>query len=340
MEIKTFKGNYFEIGKQQGKIYREKEVNFNLPLKPKMFDAQLKIYKKHYPELLEELKGIAEGGGFDEKKVINTFICIELLWATQKYGLQHGCTIIGVQNKNGFFVGRNFDWPPGCEKTFQAYKVINSSANSYITVTERGFGVTHNQKNLYYLPEDVINDKGLFISLLVAHHKNWSYGLSRIHINKLIGEKCSRVEEALEIFNKIPVCCPNNYFIADKHGKMAVVEHTSGKRFKIIYPENDVMIKTNHYLDPEYAKEDKALRYRLFPNTKRRYRTARKKIMSIKETFNFSDVIKILGDTKSPVCANKRYVKTIWTLALDMKNKKYKLYWDLFGKRKEQKLEI
>jgi len=59
-----------------------------------------------------------------------------------------------------------------------------------------------------------------------------------------------------------------------------------------------------------------------------------------KDKFKIDSIIKILGRKGSYTCQNFPGVKTIWTLALDMTNKKYKIYWDVFGKRKSRELEI
>lgn len=55
MNIKTFKGNFFEIGFQQGKIYKANGMTFNkVKIDPVLYKNQLEVYKKYYPELLEE----------------------------------------------------------------------------------------------------------------------------------------------------------------------------------------------------------------------------------------------------------------------------------------------
>ena len=109
---------------------------------------------------------------------------------------------------------------------------------------------------------------------------------------------------------------------------------------KILYPKDDVLIQTNHYVDPELANEDTVLREVPYHNTFIRYYETLQKINFKKDKFNFSDIIKVLGAPNSYTCQNFPGVKTIWTLALDMKNQKYKLFWDLFGKRKEKVLNI
>jgi predicted choloylglycine hydrolase len=341
MNIKTFRGNFFEIGKQQGRIYRKNGMSLkNIKINSNLFQNQLQVYQKYYSELLEEFKGMAKAGKFDEDKLIYKFITGEILWFTNQFNLKKACTIFGVKNKKGVFVGRNYDWHPATEKVFEVYKVFNPERNSFVAVTDMDVrGASVKPQYLFYNADDVINDKGLFIGLTFAYNDNWSYGLSCIHMTKLIAETCTTVQDALNTFKKVPLCCPKNFFIADKNGDMAVVEHTS-KRFKILYPENDVLIQTNHYVDSELAKEDTVLNHKPTHNTFLRYYEVLQKINACKEKFQLSNVIKILGNIESCVCQDHPDIRTIWSLALHMKNRKYKLYWNLLEKRKEKTLSI
>ncbi|MFA5128935.1 MAG: C45 family peptidase [Patescibacteria group bacterium] len=342
MDIKTFSGDFSELGKQQGKIYSKNRMSFkNVKINPKIYENQLRVYKKYYPEILQELEAMAEAGNFDKDKLIYQFICNEILLITNKLNLDKACTIFGVNNKNGIFIGRNYDWIPGTEKFFEAYKFNNPKRNSFIAVTDMAYGAEAGTKkeNLFYNVDDAINDNGLFIGLTFAYSDDWSYGLNCIHMTKLIAETCSTTEEAIKVFEKVPLCGPKNFFIADKNGNMVVVEHTS-KKFKIIYPKEDVLIQTNHYVDTELANEDFVLKKVPYHNTFIRYYETLQKINFKKSKFLFSDIITVLGTPNSYTCQNFPGIKTIWTLALDMKNQKYKLFWDLFGKRKEKVLKI
>lgn len=339
--IKTFKGNFFEIGKLQGEIYKRNGMNFrNGQIDENLFRGQLKIYQKYYPELLREFEGIAAAGNWDKNRVIYNFITGEIFFFTQKMKIKRECTIFGVNNKRGIFIGRNYDWFPVAAKVFEVYKIENPERNTFIAVTDMGAGAEAIKKEyLFYNVDDAINDKGLFIGLTFAYNDKWSYGISCIHMTKLIAETCETVDEALNVFKRVPLCCPKNFFIADKNGDMVVLEHTS-KRFKIIYPKKGILIKTNHYLDPELVNEDKVLENIPTHNTFLRYYETLKEINERGDKFQFSDIINILGKPNSFVCQNHQNVKTIWTLALDVGRKKYKLYWDILNKRKEKVLKI
>lgn len=342
MNIKTFKGNFFEIGQQQGEIYKANGMSFDkVKIDPILYKNQLEVYEKHYPELLEEFRGIAKGGNFDEEKLIYNFITSEIYYYRKEFNLDKACTIFGYKTKGNLFVGRNYDWLPKTENLFQLYKFINPLKFSFIAATDGAYGAEAglNPKNWFYNVDDAINDKGLFIGLTFAFADQWSYGISCIHMTKLIAETCATVNDAIKVFERVPLCCPKNFFIADKNGDMAIVEHTS-KKFKVIYPKDDILIQTNHYIDNELAKEDTVLKRVPFHNTFIRYYETLQKINFEKDKFKLDSTIKILGKPGSYTCQNFPGIKTIWTLALDMTKRKYKIYWDISGERKEQELEI
>src|SRR3990167_2170204 len=280
MNTKIFKGNFFEIGQQQGKIYKANGMNFdNVKIDPVLYKNQLQVYKKHYPELLEEFRGIAKGGNFDEEKLIYEFVAGEIIYYYKDgFSLDKACTIFGYKAKNNLFIGRNYDWLPETEKIFEIYKVSNPKKNSFIAVTDMGIysSAKATPNYFYYNADDAINDKGLFIGITYAYADQWSYGISCIHMTKLIAETCETVKDAIKVFERVPLCCPKNFFIADKNGDMVIIEHTS-------------------------------IRY---------YETLQK-INFEKNKFNINSVIKILGKPGSYTCQNFPGVKTIWTLALD-----------------------
>ena len=98
MNTKIFQGNFFEIGQQQGEIYKTNGMNFDkVKIDPFLYENQLEVYKKYYPELLEEFRGMAKGGNFDEEKLIYDIITNEIFYYKNRFGLDKACTIFGYK---------------------------------------------------------------------------------------------------------------------------------------------------------------------------------------------------------------------------------------------------
>lgn len=339
--MKTFKGSYFEIGKQQGQIYKSNGLNLkSVRVNREILSGQLKVYNKRYPQLLEELEGIAVGGSFDKEKILQIYLAGEILWYTGRFKMPLSCTIFGVKNKNGVFVGRNLDWIPATEEVMEVYKREGDKCFNFIGLSDMLIGSPQDIKHkfLFYDTIDVINEKGLFIGITFAYGNTWSYGLSWRDISKLIAETCSNVDEALKVFEKVPLSVPKNFFIADKNGKMVVIEHNSNK-YKVLHPKDGVLIQTNHYVNPELAEVDRVLKEVPHHNTYIRYYEALQKVNWKKDKFKHTDVINVLANPQSYICQNHE-IKTIWSLALDMLGGNYWLYTDVVGKKKKRVLEI
>jgi hypothetical protein len=66
MEIKEFKGNFFELGQQQGEIYKRNGMDLGgVKIDHELYRRQIEVHETYYPELLEEFRGMAEAGNFD-----------------------------------------------------------------------------------------------------------------------------------------------------------------------------------------------------------------------------------------------------------------------------------
>ena len=345
MKIQTFKAkDSFELGKQFGKIYKKNgyEVDW-VTINQGVYSRQMKIYQKHFPSFLEELKGIAVVGGYDQDKLIYDFIgaSVERMKSHPRFVPPTACSVFGLKKDDDLFVGRNYVWLKETEKIFKVYKTLNQKTYRYITVSDMNIYKQRTAtKDLLYLPIDCINEKGLYIGLTASINNDWSFGLSSMHIIKLIAEGCGSVEDAVKIFKTVPLNCAKNFFIADAEGNMAVVEHFSGLNLKVLYPKDELLIKTNHSLDPEFAKKDKVLAYKPSSDTFIRYYEILRELNLRKGSFTQSDVTTILNKRDSYTLQRSPTSWSIWTLSMNMTKRQYVLYYNLFGKKKSLKLKI
>ena len=345
MDTRTFEGNFYEIGRQQGEIYQANGMTMDhIKVDQELYDNQLHIYEKFYPEYLQQIRGMAEGGKFDLQKLIYSGITGELFFFKNMLGLGRACTIFGCKSEAGLIVGRNYDWMPFSSDLFALYTVLNPDRNAFIAATDYGIvdpSMTAPQYRSFF-PEDIINDKGLFVGITFSFADQWTYGISSVHLIKLIAETCQTVDEALAVFERVPLCCPKKFFIADRQGNMVTVEHTA-KRFRLVHPTDNVLVQTNHYVDPELAQIDTVLKRMPFHNTYVRYYETLQRINFLryfmKEKITMDSVLKILDDPATYTCQNLPDIATIWTLAMDMTNMDYKFYWDIL-KEKKKSMEL
>ncbi len=339
MKSRRLSGNHYEIGLQLGRRYKKKGLSVNaFKINEECLAKQLKVYRKYFPDYLEEIKGIADGGGFNGKKTQSALLTGEISSIRKHHP---ACTIFGIKSNKGVFVGRNYDWSPQPTDYAEIQTRHTAGYYGYKAICDLYTGDT-NQKKInfgFFEHLDIINEKGLFAGVTYAYCNNWQYGLVWKDFLQLIAETCATTKQAIELFNKIPCCIPKNFFIADKNGDMAIIEHAV-KDFKVIYPNEDILIQTTHYLDSNLSKVDLVLAKNPKHTTYKRYSEILEKLTNRTSFFYFEDIIKILGDTSSCVCQNMVNAKTVWAWALDMKKRKYYLYTNLFGKRKVEHIRI
>ena len=340
--MEVYSGDHKQIGKQIGEFYRKEGTStWASIINKKLFSSQKRIYRKYFPKKLIQLTEIAKSADFDVDNYIYNNICACIEWHQKMSEPQKGCTIFGVQNNAGTFVGRNYDWRPGTENVFRAFKCLNTDSFGYIGISDMDYlkksDIDHHQ--LFYEIEDAINDQGLYIGLTFAYHDGARSGISPIHMNQLVAETCSTVNEAIKLFKKVPLAVPKNFLIADVYGNVAVIEHAATK-FKVLRPINGIIIQTNHYVDNELAQEDTCLLHNRNTDTFKRYSEALNKLTHHKETVHQIGTERLVKDPDLDILENRRNIKTIWSLAMDMTGRKYRLYWNLDNDICEEKLEI
>lgn len=338
--IKLFEGTNFEIGLQQGRLYKKNNMTLcNIKFDSIIYNKLLKVYQEYFPNFLEECRGASEASNISYEKLTYFLMARELLWQKNRAKNHQACSIFGIANKDGCFIGRNYDMIPEAENFFQTYKTLSKGATPFIAISDMGIsGMSRTDRsNSVYTINDAINKKGLFIGLTLAHSNKFTYGLYSGHIIRLIVESCANIEDAIKIFKNVPLSCPKNFFIADRFGDMVVVEHNS-KKFKLVYPKNRILVKTNHYLNKEFAKQDIVIKDTSHKDTFLRYNEIMQKVGSYKDKLQMEDIIKILSDKQLHIYQNKPNLRTIWSLVIDTKNKKYNLYYNLSKKRKCVKL--
>lgn len=163
MKIHKFSGTHYEIGRQFGKLYKTNKHKFSSnPVSTK----QLNIYKKFYPEILEELTGIADEMNIDKKLVINDHI-------SSIIKPKNACSIFSYNN----LVGRNYDWANEAKKISHVCLIQPTNFNSYISISDGGYWKGQASINTQlFIPEatnseeyriirNLLHDKGIDVHL-------------------------------------------------------------------------------------------------------------------------------------------------------------------------------
>ena len=344
--MNRFTGTYAEFGEYLAKKLAERNHNFDTRVNRRTLNKQLKIYKKFWPEILEESKAVASYLNMSEGEILYDEIASTIDNQKRHVEAAHdsrdeACTIFAIHENGKTYVGRNYDWGPSARNYFQTYDLKIDNTYHYFAFSDEGTYPRHTRSRTWKLyMEDAINEHGLYIGLTASklREKYWNYGFSSYHMIRYVAEHCKTTKEALVVFRKIPIAVPKNFLIADKSGDIAVVEHAA-KDYQILRPKTfanaKYIVHTNHCLSPEYKKVDPVLENNPQTNTFLRYEEADYLIRSELPNYDFTDTGRILR--------NSHYIyneDTIWSLALELSELRLTYYRDTTTGQKEERLSF
>jgi len=249
-----------------------------------------KVMAEHFPELLEEIQGLAEGAQLPYNHILLETAFPFTANASPK------CTIIsaiGTTTTDGIpIVGRNYDFLLDFKKCNQLRIVTRKNKKfSFVGGTITILGV-----------EEGLNNAGLFIG-----DAGWepeelpsSRGLSSRQIMQLVLENCISVDTAIDFIRQTPKFANNAgtcYLLADK--KEAVIMEMGLTKCCLRKPEEDILIASNAFLTP-IAEEMKPSELTAFT----RHDFAKKYLQERKGKVDIKSMQELLSDHSIPTCTH------------------------------------
>ncbi|MFX0094173.1 MAG: C45 family autoproteolytic acyltransferase/hydrolase [Candidatus Hodarchaeota archaeon] len=239
-------GSYYEMGNIQGKYLK---IKINLP-KPssEMVDFSNRCeaqVKQFTPDLLEELRGVADGAECDFDRLKTYFMHSPYLIGKysnipDKRSSPH-CTVFAISKANttdnNIIFARNYDWYPEYQDYFTVFHTYPTNKYSSIGFSDHVVGRFGG-----------INHKGLAIAAVGVYLYNGEFtsGLLLNNIPRWILDNCKTTKEAEEFLRKAPHAEGVNYLVADKTGEIIKAETTPNK-VSIINEEDGILVAANHF---------------------------------------------------------------------------------------------
>ena len=238
-----------KLGDMFGKVYRELMTtrwgNFErLKTDEMQFFAQAKRHAKmleeYYPEFLERMQGISDTTGID----LLELLAFEIFMPT----IEAGCTTCAAAppatSDEKTYLGWNYDllYPTKLMMTLPLFILVDIEGyNRYITFGEP----------CLFLGAGVLNEKGLSMVLNIVDTEELGDGLTFRELNNLAMERCSTVEEVVELLRSLPKLCSMmifncNSLWGDAQGGIVSIEYTHD-RFVANYGENGILASANNY---------------------------------------------------------------------------------------------
>lgn len=305
-----FKGGHYQIGYKWGTMLLKKNhlfldnVPFEITQERQKFALQcLPVYQEYFPEIIAEIKGIADG-----QQCSFEAVCAVLLSMYCIVPEVH-CSCFAIKNENEVLFGRNSDFLAGSEKL---------STNCIYQFTNRSFSFSGNTTACVEM-EDGINEYGLAIGLTSVYPTIKQIGLNAGMMLRLFLEKCKTVNEVIELLQLLPIASSQTFTMADASGNLAMIECNSN-RIEIIRDESMVLATNLFY--SEKMKPYNNLNIDNW-NAEERYQTLLR-ALSRYRIKSLDDAIELLAGKYGFICQYDRKTgkDTVWSVIYDLKNQK------------------
>ncbi len=308
-----FKGTHYNAGYKWGELlYKNNNIISNKPTfiiteeRKEFADKCLPIYRKYYPEVLEEIKGIADGQR-DSYENLYTF-----LLSMYCFEFSNHCTCLAFRDNDNIIFGRNSDFLVEIEKLYMncLYRLENSYAFNGNTTA-------------FVEIEDGINEYGLAIGLTFIYPKVINAGLNSGMLVRYLLEKCKNTDEVIEKLRNIPIASQQTLTVADSRGNIVVIECNS-EHIEVIKPGKDgnFVAIANEFNSPKMKKYNN---YGVDNwKAEERYLTAYKSLKENKDGLSIELAKDILSGKYGFMCQydRKTNADTVWSVIYDIRNKK------------------
>jgi predicted choloylglycine hydrolase len=314
------KGSYEHMGHNQGQLLREEGFTLPPPDNKMLQFAKRceEIIHSYMPELLDEVHGVADGAHMPYNTIMT-------LTTTAPYDPHEvpGCSIVAVMPERTvdghMVIGRNFDM-------FE--DVSKESATTYYTYPEKHYASVGNC-DIWVGRWDGLNEAGLFTAtaaLFLPEQPPVQPGIIGWFTGRYLLDNYATVDEALAFIDNLPCTGSGGRLIADSSGRAVVIEQSpDGRAFR--YPEDGLLILTNHAVCPTFAGKDHDRKG--YEDSKKRYNRL-KQLLGKSEEIHAETVKKAMSDHQGGVCSHR----------VDASGRKDSTIWSIVARPGDRKVEI
>ncbi len=277
-------GTSYEIGYQQGRHFKE-QIQNNIHCYQAMFQdySNLKwerakelsrqfipVIEAYNPDYLTEIRGVAEGSGFDFEDILALNCRSELVFVGNEFDkADGGCTSIGISSDAGrdhhAYAAHNWDWKTSQRDSMIMMKIHQKNGKPTIfMVTEAGI-----------IGKTGCNSAGICLYLNALSTNEASRGLP-LHMAMRGILDCETLAEAVTAATRMNLGCSANFMLGHKNGECIDLE-IENEEFDVLYPKDGILVHTNHFVSPrlpKYPRKDTGKQK--FPDTFVRYGRAEK----------------------------------------------------------------
>lgn len=262
-------------------------------------------YQKYFPEVLEEIQGIADGNNVPVQLLHTLLFCMYC------FEFDNKCTCFAFSTGEEVVFARNSDFLVSLEKLYMNCLYKLQGCHSF-----------NGNTTAFVQMEDGVNQHGLAVGLTFIYPKVRKPGLNAGMLLRYLLEKCKTTREAVEELHKLPIASAQTLTIADKSGQIVVVECN---------PREIVVIKPCHgeqfVATANNFKSEKMQAYRNPVGddwrSEERYQTARSALEQNKGCYTIAFAQDVLSGKYGFMCQydRRQNADTVWSVVYDLKRK-------------------
>jgi hypothetical protein len=303
-------GNYRQIGAEYGLLLRTNRIPLPLVSKTRLdFARACEPFVRDYaPELLDEIEGIAEGGGYDLDRIKA---------AALAPGARPACSVLAISGAHTAsgrpLVGRNYDWFPSA-----------LGYTAFCEVHPHGAIPSLGCNDMFVGRMDGLNAAGVAVAITAVEGGRDQPGLMFLLAVRVVLDRCRSTQDAVDFLLRVRHARAINFLVADASGDLAAVEAAPCKAV-VRRSDNGVMVVTNQFQSEDMARMEKV--YRRPPNSYPRLCALREWFAGQGGPITAGDVQAILSlPYPRGVCVlsmTRRGVRTVWSWTAELGTGEY-----------------
>lgn len=297
-------GTPYEIGYQHGSIFKEKVAGTIACYQEMFMDysglewERAKELSKRFkdiiceynPDYMEEIKGVADGSGFEFEDILALNCRSELVFVGNEMDkTDGGCTSIGISSDVGAegdaFLAHNWDWKTSQRASMIMMKIHQKNGKPDIfMITEAGI-----------IGKTGFNSAGICLFLNALSTDQAPKGLP-LHLAMRGILDCETLAEAIAAATRFQLGCCANFMIGHRNGECVDIE-IENEAFDVLYPKDGILVHTNHFISsrlPVAPRKDTSKQK--FADTFIRLGRADKLLRKKKTDITEVDIMAVLSD--------------------------------------------
>ena len=310
-----FRGTHYEAGYRWGSLLLKHKniISDNIPFEitQERIDYALNclpIYKKYYPEIIEEIQGLADGQHCDVR------ILQAVLFGMYAMPPVCNCSCFAFAAGQEILLGRNSDFLTDLEK---------KNMNVIYRLAGGAYSFTGNTTAFVEM-EDGINEQGLAVGLTSVYPCQCKPGFNAGLLLRYMLEKCQDVSEAVSCLYHLPIASAQTFTLADTTEKNALVE-CNGEHVQCtnsLSGTSSFVCATNTFHLEEMAEYNSPEIDDWFAQTW--YETLLSAFCEKGENFNLPSAERLLSGDYGFLCQYDRKTgkDTVWSVIYDLKRHK------------------